>query len=135
MVTTMVGFSACSHGSQDLYPTFLRDQVGESATNTTTIAVIGQIGALLGGTTSGHIRRQPTMISACIIGGAPVPAYVGPRNLTLIAPVFFEQFFVGGVWSPVPIRLMKLAPSALRTFAVGLTYQLGNLASGASATI
>jgi len=74
------------------------------------------------------------MISACI-GRALVPAYVGPRDLTLIAPVFFEQLFVGSVWGPVPIHLMGLAPPAPRTLVVGLTYQLGKLASSASATI
>lgn len=42
------------------------------------------------------------MISACIIGGALVPAHVDPRDLTLIAPVFFEQFFVSGAWGPSP---------------------------------
>lgn len=58
-----------------------------------------------------------------------------PRSLTLIAPVFFMQFFVGGIWGPIPIHLMELAPPALRTLVVGLTYQLGNLVSSASATI
>ncbi|KAF2179221.1 MFS general substrate transporter [Zopfia rhizophila CBS 207.26] len=139
MVVIMTGFNSCSHGSQDFYPTFLKDQVEESATNTTIITVIGQIGALLGGTTIGYISsilgRRLTMISACIIGGALVPAYILPRDLSLIAPVFFEQFFVGGVWGPIPIHLMELAPPALRTLVVGLTYQLGNLASSASATI
>jgi len=126
MVIIMAGFNACSHGSQNFYPTFLKGQVSKSATNTTIITAIGQIGALLGGTTIGYISsilgRRPTMISACIIGRA------------LIAPVFFEQFFVGSVWGPVPIHLMGLAPPALRTL-VGLTYQLGNLASSASTTI
>jgi MFS transporter, SHS family, lactate transporter len=75
------------------------------------------------------------MISACIIGGALVPAHVSPRDLTLIAPVFFEQLLVSGVWGPVPIHLMGLAPPALHTLVVGLTYQLGNLASSASATV
>ena len=97
----MAGFNACLHGSQDFYPTFLKDQADESTTNTTIITAIGQIGALLGGTTIGYISsilgRRPTMISACITGGALVPAYVGPRNLTLIASVSFEQFFVGSV--------------------------------------
>ena len=74
------------------------------------------------------------MISACI-SSALVPAYVGPRDLAPIAPVFFEQFFVGGVWGPGPIRLMEPARPALRTLVVGLTCQLGSLASSASATI
>jgi len=140
MVVIMTGFNSCSHGSQDFYPTFLKDQVGMSPTKTTIITVIGQIGALCGGTTIGYISsvlgRRLTMIIACIIGGAIVPAYaLGPRDMSLIAPVFFEQFFVGGVWGPIPIHLIELSPPALRTLVVGLTYQLGNLASSASATI
>lgn len=49
--------------------------------------------------------------------------------------LFFEQFFVGGVWGPMPIHLLELSPNALRSLMVGLTYQLGNLGSSASATI
>jgi len=139
MVVIMTGFNSCSHGSQDFYPTFLKDQVGMSPTTTTVITVVGQIGALLGGTTIGYIStiygRRLTMMTACLIGGALVPAYIFPRNLNLIASVFFEQFFVGGVWGPIPIHLIELSPPALRTLVVGLTYQLGNLASSASATI
>ncbi|KAF2115634.1 sugar transporter family protein [Lophiotrema nucula] len=139
MVILMAGFNSCSHGSQDFYPTFLKDQVGMNATNTTIITVIGQIGALIGGTTIGYISsilgRRLTMCIACVVGGALVPAYIFTRGMNLIAPVFFVQFFVGGVWGPIPIHLMELAPPALRTLVVGLTYQLGNLASSASATI
>ncbi|KAF2642851.1 sugar transporter [Massarina eburnea CBS 473.64] len=139
MVVIMTGYNSCSHGSQDFYPTFLKDQVGMDQTNTTIITVIGQIGALIGGTTIGYLSsicgRRLSMIVACVIGGALVPAYILPRNMTLIAPVFFTQVFVGGVWGPIPIHLMELAPPALRTLVMGLTYQLGNLASSASATI
>jgi SHS family lactate transporter-like MFS transporter len=139
MVVLMTGFNSCSHGSQDFYPTYLKDQVGMSPSTTTVITVVGQLGALLGGTTLGYIStimgRRLTMITACIIGGALVPAYIFIRSISLIAPVFFEQFFVGGVWGPIPIHLIELSPPALRTSVVGLTYQLGNLASSASATI
>jgi SHS family lactate transporter-like MFS transporter len=139
MVVLMSGFNSVSHGSQDLYPTFLKAQAGMSPTNTTIITVIGQIGALLGGTTIGYIStvlgRRLTMMIACVIGGALVPAYIFPRSMGLIVPVFFEQFFVGGVWGPIPIHLIELSPPALRSLIVGLTYQLGNLVSSASATI
>lgn len=106
MVILMTGFNSCSHGSQDFYPTFLKNQLGLGATDTTVITVIGQIGALMGGATIGYISsnlgRRLTMLLACVCGGALVPAYVfGGKNLILIAPVFFEQFFVGGVWGPV----------------------------------
>jgi SHS family lactate transporter-like MFS transporter len=105
----------------------------------TVISVVGQIGALIGGTTLGYsstfIGRRLTMITGCFIGGALVPAYIIPRSMVLVASAFFLQFFVGGVWGVIPIHLTELAPPALRTTAVGFTYQLGNLASSASATI
>ncbi|KAI1343896.1 carboxylic acid transporter [Xylariaceae sp. FL0016] len=139
MIVLMTGFNSCSHGSQDLYPTFLKNQVGLGATDVTVISVVGQIGALIGGTTIGYIStffgRRLSMIVCCVFGGAVLPAYIFPRSLDLVASAFFLQFFVGGVWGPIPIHLSELSPPALRTTAVGLTYQLGNLASSASATI
>lgn len=75
------------------------------------------------------------MIIACICGGALIPAYILPRSMSLVACAFFMQFFVMGAWGPIPIHLTELAPPALRSTAVGLTYQLGNLASSASSTI
>jgi len=135
----MAGFNACSHGSQDFYPTFLKNQVELGPSDVTIITVVGQIGAVIGGTTMGYTsaftgRRLIMMISA-VFGGAIVPAYILPRNMTLVASAFFQQFFVGGVWGPIPIHLMELSPPALRTLMLGFTYQLGNLAASASATI
>jgi MFS transporter, SHS family, lactate transporter len=66
------------------------------------ISVVGQIGALIGGTTMGYIStftgRRLTMLIACVCGGALVPAYVLPRDMRLVASAFFLQCFVGGVW-------------------------------------
>lgn len=139
LVVLMTGFNSCSHGSQDFYPTFLKDQVGMDATDTTVITVVGQIGALIGGCTIGYIStffgRRLTMLVSCLFGGALIPAYTLPRTMSLVASAFFQQFFVGGVWGPMPIYLLELSPLALRSFMVGLTYQLGNLGSSASATI
>lgn len=139
MVVLMAGFNACSHGSQDFYPTFLKNQVELNASDVTVVTVIGQIGALVGATTLGFIStftgRRLTMIVACVFGGAIIPAYILPRNMTLVASGFFQQFFVGGVWGPIPIHLVELSPPQMRALVVGLTYQLGNLASSASATI
>ncbi|KAH8156734.1 hypothetical protein CIB48_g11509 [Xylaria polymorpha] len=139
MVVLMTGLNSCSHGSQDLYPTFLKNQVELGPTDVTVVSVVGQIGALVGGTTIGYVStyfgRRLSMILCCCIGGALIPAYIFPRSLTLVASAFFFQFFVGGVWGPIPIYLSELSPPALRSTAVGLTYQLGNLASSAAATI
>lgn len=139
MVVLMSGFNSISHGTQDFYPTFLKNQLGFGATQTTVITVVGQIGAFIGGTCIGYFStftgRRLIMLIACIVGGSLIPAYVLPHNNSLIASSFFLQFFVGGVWGPIPVHLLELSPPALRTLIVGLTYQLGNLASSASATI
>lgn len=139
LVVLMTGFNACSHGSQDFYPTFLKDQVGMPETGTTVVTIVGQIGSILGGGAGGYLStffgRRLTMLLSCIVGGGLIPAYILPHNMSLIASTFFEQFFVGSVWGPIPIHLLELSPMALRSFMMGLTYQLGNLASSASATI
>lgn len=139
LVVIMTGYNSCSHGSQDFYPTFLKGQVGMSPTQTTIITVVGQLGALVGGTLIGYIStflgRRLTMMIACVFGGAIIPAYILPHSMSLAASAFFLQFFVGGVWGPIPIHLSELSPPALRGLLVGLTYQLGNLTSSASATI
>ncbi|OJJ48572.1 hypothetical protein ASPZODRAFT_130643 [Penicilliopsis zonata CBS 506.65] len=139
IVVMMTGFNGVSHGSQDLYPTFLEDQVGMSATDETVVTIVGQVGALLGAMTVGYIStfcgRRLSMMVACIFGAGLIPAYVYPRNLSLIASCFWEQFCVGGVWGPIPIHLMELSPKPIRSLLLGLGYQLGNLASSASVTI
>lgn len=108
MIVLMSGMNSVSHGSQDLYPTFLKDQVGFSATQTTVTTVVGQLGAIVGSTSIGFLStffgRRPCMMIACIFGGAIVPAYIFPRTYSLIASVFFEQVFVGGVWGPMCVE-------------------------------
>ena len=139
MVITMAGFNSISHGTQDLYPTFLKNQVGMSATQTTVVTVVGQLGALTGSTLIGYLStftgRRLAMMVSCVFGGALVPGYIMLRNDDLIATTFFEQFFVGGVWGPIPIHLVELSPPVLRSFIYGLSYQLGNFISSASSTI
>jgi len=92
--------------SQDLYPTFLKNQVEMNPSQTTIISVVGQIGALIGGTTIGYISafsgRRLVMLICCVLGGCILPAYIIPRSMALVASAFFMQFFVGGVWSVLP---------------------------------
>ncbi|KFZ08946.1 hypothetical protein V502_09050 [Pseudogymnoascus sp. VKM F-4520 (FW-2644)] len=139
MVILMSGLNATTHGSQDFYPTFLSSQLGMTTQEVTIITVVGQIGAAIGATCIGYIStfagRRLTMITAAVFGGAILPAYILPQTNSLAAGAFFEQFFVLGIWGPVAIHLMELSPPSMRSLLVGLTYQLGNLASSASATI
>lgn len=93
------------------------------------------IGSASMGWLSSFVGRRLTMVTGCLYGAAVVPAYVLPRSEKLIASAFFQQFAIGWVFGPVPVHLTEMAPPALRSTVMGLTYQLGNLASSASVTI
>ena len=70
-----------------------------------------------------------------IVGGAILYPYTFVGSKSIMAAAFFEQFCVQGAWGVIPIHLMELSPGSFRTFVVGTSYQLGNLASSASSTI
>ncbi|KIW94945.1 uncharacterized protein Z519_04925 [Cladophialophora bantiana CBS 173.52] len=139
MVLLMAGFNFMSHGSQDLYPTMLTNQFKFSADAVTVTQVVANLGAMTGGTTIGYCSqifgRRFSIIFICVIGGALLYPYTFVTSHAVIAAAFFEQFCVQGAWGVIPIHLMELSPGSLRTFVVGTSYQLGNLASSASSTI
>lgn len=128
-----------SHGSQDLYPTMLTNQFEFSANAVTVTQVVANLGAMAGGTTVGYCSqifgRRFSIIFICIIGGALLYPYTFTSSKAVMAAAFFEQFCVQGAWGVIPIHLMELSPGSLRTFVVGTSYQLGNLASSAASTI
>jgi len=139
LVLLMAGFNFMSHGSQDLYPTLLKNQFGFDADAVTVTQVVANAGAICGGTTIGFLSqifgRRFTIIVMCILGGALLYPYGFISNERIIAVAFFEQFAVQGAWGVIPVHLMELSPGAFRTFVVGTAYQLGNLVSSASSTI
>ncbi|KAI1499249.1 H+ symporter family protein [Biscogniauxia marginata] len=139
LVLLMAGFNFMSHGSQDLYPTMLQNQLGFSADQVTITQVVANLGAMSGGTVVGFCSqifgRRLSIIFMCIIGGALLYPYTFVYNERVIAAAFFEQFCVQGAWGVIPVHLMELSPGAFRTFVVGTSYQLGNLVSSASSTI
>lgn len=139
MVLLMAGFNFMSHGSQDLYPTMLSNQFNFSANAVTVTQVVANLGAMAGGTTVGYCSqifgRRFSIVTVCIVGGALLYPYTFTSSKAVIAAAFFEQFCVQGAWGVIPIHLMELSPGSFRTFVVGTSYQLGNLASSASSTI
>lgn len=139
LVLLMAGFNFMSHGSQDLYPTMLTNQFKFSPNAVTVTQVVANLGAMTGGTTVGYCSqifgRRVSIIFICVIGGALLYPYTFVTTKAVIAAAFFEQFCVQGAWGVIPIHLMELSPGSLRTFVVGTSYQLGNLASSASSTI
>lgn len=125
--------------SQDLYPTMLTNQFKFSANAVTVTQVVANLGAMTGGTTIGYCSqifgRRFSIIFISIIGGALLYPYTFTSSKAVIAAAFFEQFCVQGAWGVIPVHLMELSPGSFRTFVVGTSYQLGNLASSASSTI
>ncbi|OTB03842.1 hypothetical protein M426DRAFT_59755 [Hypoxylon sp. CI-4A] len=139
LVLLMAGFNFMSHGSQDLYPTMLRNQFSFNSNQVTVTQVVANLGAMAGGAVVGFCSqifgRRLSIIVMCVIGGALLYPYTFVSNERIIAAAFFEQFCVQGAWGVIPVHLMELSPGAFRTFVVGTSYQLGNLVSSASSTI
>lgn len=139
MILLMAGFNFMSHSSQDLYPTFLKKQLGFSKNRSTVTNCVANLGAITGGLIIGHfsnfIGRRLSIMICCIGGGAMIYPWAFVRNGGINAAVFFLQFFVQGAFGVVPAHLSELAHPEFKSFIVGVAYQLGNLASSASSTI
>ncbi len=133
LILLMACFNALSHGSQDLYPTFLQVQRGFDARTTGTIAIVYSVGALLGGVFFGALserigRRRAIALAAMLVLPA-IPLWAFARGApTLAVGGFFMQFMVQGAWGVVPAHINELSPPRVRAILPGFAYQLGNLA-------
>jgi SHS family lactate transporter-like MFS transporter len=136
----MTAFNFLSHGTQDLYPTFLQLQRHFSQHTVGIIAIVYNIGAILGGLFFGALsqrigRRRAIVIAALLtLPLIPVWAY-GGSPLTLAIGAFLMQFSVQGAWGVVPAHLNELSPADMRGTFPGFAYQLGNLLASANATL
>jgi SHS family lactate transporter-like MFS transporter len=133
LVLLMACFNAFSHGSQDLYPTFLQAQHGFSAAETGTIAIVMNLGAMAGGVCFGalseRLGRRRTITLAAILAVPVIPLWAYSQTAVLLAcGGFLMQFMVQGAWGIVPAHLNELSPPAVRAILPGFAYQLGNLA-------
>jgi SHS family lactate transporter-like MFS transporter len=130
LVLLMTLMNLVSHGTQDLYPTFLQKERGLDARTVATIAVIYNIGALLGGVAFGYFSdrcgRRWGMASAIALAATTIPFWVYPRRLALLTlGAFLMQFMVQGAWGIVPAHLAELSPPQVRGLFSGLAYQSG----------
>jgi SHS family lactate transporter-like MFS transporter len=132
LVLLMAAFNFMSHGTQDYYPTFLEDSFNASHTTTVVIAVIYNLGAIVGGAYFGALSqgfgRKRTIIVCAAFALLISPAFAFAPTLALLAAAaFVMQFFVQGAWGVIPAHLTELSPDEIRGFYPGVTYQLGNL--------
>ncbi len=140
LIVLMFAFNSFSHGTQDLYPTFLQKNHGFTPKTVGLIAIIYNIGALLGGVIFGSWsekigRRKAIVIAAlCAIPCIPLWAYANSVALLALGG-FLMQFMVQGAWGVIPAHLNELSPPAVRGTFPGLAYQLGNLLSSRNSVI
>jgi SHS family lactate transporter-like MFS transporter len=131
LVLLMTAFNWMSHGTQDIYPTFLKTGIGLSATTATWIAVIYNVGAIIGGTVVGGLSqrfgRRRMIVIAAVLGLPIVPIYAYSHTAGLLCVgAFLMQIMVQGAWGVIPAHLTELSPDEIRGFYPGVTYQLGN---------
>lgn len=135
---TMMNF--VSHGTQDMYPTFLERYWGFGARQRLTVTAISMVGAIAGGILFGllsdRIGRRRSMVLAlgCAILVAPLWAFA-PSLTLLIVGAFLMQFMVQGAWGIIPAHITELSPDSVRGFLPGFAYQCGVLIAGSVAYI
>ncbi len=132
LVVLMFSFNLFSHGSQDLYPTFLQKNHGFSPRIVGFIAIVYSFGALLGGILFGwwseRIGRRGAIVIAALLAIPVIPLWAYSSTAPLLAlGGFLMQFMIQGAWGVVPAHLNELSPPAVRGTFPGLAYQLGNL--------
>jgi MFS transporter, SHS family, lactate transporter len=139
-VVLMTAFNFFSHGTQDLYPTFLQVQRHLSAGTVSVIAIVYNIGAILGGlivgTLSERIGRRRAIAVAALLALPVIPLWAfSAEPVWLAVGAFLIQFAVQGAWGVVPVYLNELSPDEVRGTFPGFAYQLGNLIASVNATM
>jgi SHS family lactate transporter-like MFS transporter len=136
LVLLMTAFNWMSHGTQDIYPTFLKATehggAGVSGTTASWIAIVYTIGATIGGTVFGSLSsrfgRRYTIAFCAVLGLPIVPLFAFSHTVGMLClGSFLMQLVVQGAWGVIPAHLSEMSPDAIRGFYPGVTYQLGNL--------
>ena len=128
----MACFNFFSHGTQDIYPRYLQRQHHIVGPHLTTIVVIYNIGAMVGGIAFGTLsqrigrRRAIGLAAALSLPMLPLWAFAS-SPLWIAVGAFLMQICVQGAWGVVPVYLNEISPAPVRGTFPGLTYQLGNL--------
>jgi SHS family lactate transporter-like MFS transporter len=135
LILLMTAFNWMSHGTQDIYPTFLKATehggAGVSGATASWIAVLYTIGATIGGITFGALSskygRRYTIVFCSVLGLPIVPLFAYSHTVGLLClGSFLMQVVVQGAWGVIPAHLSEMSPDTIRGFYPGVTYQLGN---------
>jgi SHS family lactate transporter-like MFS transporter len=140
LVVLMTAFNFFSHGTQDLYPTFLQKQHHFDTHTVGLLAAVMNVGAIVGGISFGiwseKLGRRRTIIIASLLALPIIPLWAfATTPLMLGIGGFLIQVAVQGAWGIVPVHLNELSPPLARSLFPGFAYQLGNLIASKNAPI
>ena len=140
LVLLMTLFMFLSHGTQDLYPDFLKHEHNVLPSRVADIAILYNIGAVVGAILFGHLSerlgRRYSILAALALSLAMIPMWAfGGTILILCLGAFAMQMGVQGAWGIVPAHLNEVAPDAVRGLVPGLAYQLGILFASPTSNI
>lgn len=140
MIGLMFLMNCLSHGTQDLYPDFLRHAHGIEQNTVAYITMFYNVGALAGavifGMLSERMGRRYSMLAALCVSMLIIPAWAfGSGVAVLAAGAFIMQLGVQGAWGIIPVHLNELSPDSVRGLLPGFTYQIGILLASSTPTV
>ena len=132
LVLLMAFMNSMSHGTQDMFPTFLTRQRHYGVGTVSMVTIISMIGALMGGIIVGHLSdrwgRRRAMMTSVTLALLLIPLWILAPNIpTIMVGAFLMQFMVQGAWGVIPAHINELSPPQLRGFFPGFAYQTGVL--------
>jgi SHS family lactate transporter-like MFS transporter len=131
----MLMMNLASHGTQDIFPTFLETVKHFSPAKKAGVVAFSNVGAILGGVTVGmlsdRIGRRKAMIGSFILATLVIPLWAyAPSTAVLLLGAFLIQFMVQGAWGVIPAHISELSPDSVRGFLPGFAYQCGVAIAG-----
>jgi SHS family lactate transporter-like MFS transporter len=140
LIVLMFLMNCLSHGTQDLYPDFLKHGHGVAPNTVAYITIFFNLGAVVGailfGLLSERIGRRYSMLAALAVALAVIPAWAFGSTLSVLAVgAFLMQMGVQGAWGIIPVHLNELSPDAVRGLLPGFTYQVGILFASFTPTL
>ena len=140
LVILMAMMNFVSHGTQDMYPTFLQRDWHFLPRDRAVATAIGNVGAIIGGILFGHfsdrIGRRRSIVIALLLAIVTIPLWAfAPSVPLLLVGAFIMQFMVQGAWGVIPAHINELAPNSVRGFFPGFAYQCGVMIAGTVTTI
>ena len=132
LVVLMSMMNFMSHGTQDLYPTYLQKQLHYNVGSTALVTAISMVGAMVGGLIVGffseRLGRRRSMVLAALAGLFVIPLWMfAPNEALVMTGAFLMQFCVQGAWGVIPAHINELSPPLVRGFFPGFAYQTGVL--------